>query len=172
MVDTEVVEDAIDGPRRYVSYAELQRHANRSSLWVLISGIVYDVTSLLSSHPGGTGPLLKYAGKDATYAYTVPASTFECTDRLWVCSKAFMPIHPPDALDMLPRSAYIGPIDLGTVPRALNEPTAEENRITKARAALPHPRSALNLSEIEVGTITGQRDIMTEPVSETGKKRA
>jgi cytochrome b involved in lipid metabolism len=84
MVDTEVVGDAIDGPRRYVSYAELQRHANRSSLWVLISGIVYDVTSLLSSHPGGTGPLLKYAGKDATYVYTVPASMFGCTDRLCV----------------------------------------------------------------------------------------
>jgi L-lactate dehydrogenase (cytochrome) len=84
-----------------------------------------------------------------------------------------MPIHPPDALDMLPRSAYIGPIDPATVPRALNEPTAEENRITKARAALPHPRSALNLLEIEVKTITGQRDIMAEPVSgEIGKERA
>jgi L-lactate dehydrogenase (cytochrome) len=77
-----------------------------------------------------------------------------------------MPIHPPDALDMLPRSTYIGPIDPATVPRALNEPTAEENRITKARAALPHPRSALNLLEIEVRTIIGQRDIMTEPVLE------
>ena len=85
MVDTEVVGDAIDGPRRYVSYTELQRHANRSSLWVLISGIVYDVTSLLSSHPGGTGPLLKYAGKDATCAYTNLANSFECTNRDYGC---------------------------------------------------------------------------------------
>jgi hypothetical protein len=85
MVDTEVIGDTTGGPRRYVSYAELQRHANRSSLWVLISGIVYDVTSLLSSHPGGTGPLLKYAGKDATCAYTVLVSSFECTDRSYGC---------------------------------------------------------------------------------------
>jgi len=71
-----------------------------------------------------------------------------------VCSKAFMPIHPSDALATLPRSAYIGRIDPATVPRALSEPTAEENRIAKARAALPHPRSILNLLEIEVRTIT------------------
>lgn len=66
MVDTEVIGDTPDKPRSYVSYAELQRHTSRSSLWVLISGVVYDVTSLFDSHPGGTGPLLRYAGKDAT----------------------------------------------------------------------------------------------------------
>lgn len=66
MVDTEVVGGAPDEPRSQVSHAELQCHTSRSSLWVLISGIVYDVTSLLDSHPGGTGPILKYAGKDAT----------------------------------------------------------------------------------------------------------
>ena len=65
MNDTEIVAPVAD-PRVPVPYAELQRHTNPSSLWVLIGGIVYDVTSLLSSHPGGTGPLFKYAGKDAT----------------------------------------------------------------------------------------------------------
>jgi len=33
------------------------------------------------------------------------------------------------------------------------EPTAEEKRIVEAREALPHPRSVLNLSEIEVRII-------------------
>jgi L-lactate dehydrogenase (cytochrome) len=75
MSNAEIVasEDAPDEPRGHVSYAELQRHTNRSSLWVLIGGIVYDVTSLLSSHPGGTGPLLKYAGKDATCVCPIQA---------------------------------------------------------------------------------------------------
>jgi L-lactate dehydrogenase (cytochrome) len=54
---------------------------------------------------------------------------------------------------VLPRSARIGPIDPATIPRAVSEPTDEEKRIAKARAALPHPRSVLNLSEIEVRTI-------------------
>ena len=63
-----------------------------------------------------------------------------------------MQIHPQDALDTLPHSVCIGPIDPTTVPRTVSEPTAEENRIAKARAVLPHPRSALNLVEIEVRT--------------------
>lgn len=116
-------------PRGYISYAELRRHTNRSSLWVLINGIVYDVTAILSSHPGGTGPLLKHAGSDAT--------------------KAFMPIHSPGVLNELPHSARIGRIDPDTVPRVVNEPTAEEKRIARARAALPHPRAVLNLREME-----------------------
>jgi len=130
--DTQVIAPA-DAPnepgKSFVTYAELQRHTSRSSLWVLIGGIVYDVTALLTSHPGGTGPLFKYAGKDVT--------------------KEFMAIHPRDALATLPRSACIGPIDLTTVPRIMYEPTAEEKRIAEARDALPHPRSVLNLSEIE-----------------------
>jgi len=60
-----------------------------------------------------------------------------------------MQIHPPDALDTLPDSV-IGPIDPTTVPRTVSEPTAEENRMAKARAALPHPRCVLNLMEMEV----------------------
>jgi len=66
-----------------------------------------------------------------------------------------MQIHPPDALNTLPHSV-IGPIDPTTVPRAVSEPSAEENRIVRARAALPHPRCALNLMKIEVRTT--QRD--------------
>jgi len=70
-----------------------------------------------------------------------------------VCSKEFMAIHPRGALATLPPSACIGPIDPTTVPRIMYEPTAEEKRIAEAREALPHPRSVLNLSEIEVRII-------------------
>ncbi|KAH9179789.1 FMN-dependent dehydrogenase-domain-containing protein [Lactarius sanguifluus] len=121
--------NASDGPGGSVSFAELQRHKSQTSPWILISGVVYDVTAILSSHPGGAGPLLKHAGNDAT--------------------KAFMPIHPPGVLDALPRSARIGPIDPNTVPRTVSEPTAEESQIAKARAALPPPRAVLNLREME-----------------------
>jgi hypothetical protein len=48
----------------------------------------------------------------------------------------------------------MGPIDPTTVPRIVSEPTAEENRIAKARLVLPHPRAVLNLSEIEVRTFS------------------
>ncbi|KAI0307249.1 cytochrome b5-like heme/steroid binding domain-containing protein [Multifurca ochricompacta] len=82
MNDTEpvVTGGVSDKPRGYVSYTELQRHTSQSSLWVLINGMVYDVTALLFSHPGGTGPLLRHAGKDATWAHPVPARICERTD--------------------------------------------------------------------------------------------
>jgi L-lactate dehydrogenase (cytochrome) len=175
MGDTEIVTpgDAPDKPRGNVSYAELQRHTNRSSLWVLIGGTVYDVTSLLSSHPGGTGPLFKYAGKDATWAYPIYTPS-NALMRFPICSKEFMQIHPPDALGTLPHSVCIGPIDPTTVPHILSEPTAEESRIAKAKATLPRPRSALNLLEIEVRTTPQAKALSgANPVSaETGKRSA
>lgn len=50
-----------------VTHDELARHTSRDNLWVLVGDTVYDITGLLDTHPGGTGPLLKWAGRDATY---------------------------------------------------------------------------------------------------------
>ncbi|VDB85366.1 unnamed protein product [Peniophora sp. CBMAI 1063] len=112
-----------------VAYDELARHTSRDSLWVLVGDVVYDVTGLLDSHPGGTGPLLKWAGKNAT--------------------KAFAPIHPPGTLETLPREATIGKIDQATIPRAVEEMTPEEKKMKAARDALPPVQAVLNLAEIE-----------------------
>jgi L-lactate dehydrogenase (cytochrome) len=82
-----------------------------------------------------------------------------------------MPVHSLGVLDTLPRSARIGPIDLATAPRTVNEPTAEEKRIAKARAALPHPRTVLNLSQIEVRTFSAplKASRMTQYMQELAK---
>ena len=60
-----------NGILRTISYSELQEHTTEDSCWVLIDGQVYDATSILDSHPGGKGVILKNAGKDATYVYRV-----------------------------------------------------------------------------------------------------
>jgi hypothetical protein len=51
--------------RKYSS-CEVRRHQSARSCWVVIFGFVYDVTDLLSSHPGGMDVLLTAAavGKD------------------------------------------------------------------------------------------------------------
>lgn len=49
-----------------VTVAEVQSHNSvEKGVWVVINGIVYDLTEFISRHPGGAKIILKYAGKDA-----------------------------------------------------------------------------------------------------------
>lgn len=52
-----------------LSAKEVAKHNNASSCWMIISGKVYDVTTAISSHPGGAGPILSSCGTDATQAF-------------------------------------------------------------------------------------------------------
>jgi hypothetical protein len=61
-----------------------------------------------------------------------------------------MPIHPPGTLDLLPPDAFVGLVDLETLPEQSTGLTDEEARIATARDALPPPSAALNLRDIEV----------------------
>ncbi|KAG9041595.1 Cytochrome b2, mitochondrial precursor, partial [Tulasnella sp. UAMH 9824] len=127
--DAAPVSVAGDPHRKLIAYDEVLRHNTKTDCWVIINGEVYDVTKFMEIHPGGVNAILKMAGKDAT--------------------KAFMPIHPPDALSTLPPEYHVGTLDPTTAPAAAYAETEEEIRIRKAREALPHPEAALNLDEIE-----------------------
>lgn len=45
---------------------DISTHNTRESAWVLIGGIIYDVTKYLDEHPGGLDILLEHAGQEAT----------------------------------------------------------------------------------------------------------
>jgi cytochrome b involved in lipid metabolism len=49
--------------------AELAAHGTADSCWVTIGGKVYDLTGFLAIHPGGTGAILPYCGKDGSSAF-------------------------------------------------------------------------------------------------------
>ena len=49
---------------RVIQQAELVQHASPESCWVVIRGLVYDVTQF--HHPGGNDRLFELAGRDAT----------------------------------------------------------------------------------------------------------
>ncbi|KAG8858603.1 Cytochrome b2, mitochondrial precursor [Serendipita sp. 411] len=112
-----------------ISYEEVKRHNTAESCWVIINGIVYDVTEFLDVHPGGRHVILKAAGTDAT--------------------RLFTPIHPPNTLETFPNLIRVGAVDPETVPKLIFEPTEEEKRIAEIRANLPPPSAALNLDDIE-----------------------
>ena len=64
---------AEEAARRIISWAEIQRHQMKDDAWVVIDGVVYDITEFIkdeSGHPGGSEIPLEYAGKDATEFWT------------------------------------------------------------------------------------------------------
>jgi len=47
----------------------LPQHNSTADCWLAINGKVYDVTSYIYAHPGGTGEILKYCGQDASKGF-------------------------------------------------------------------------------------------------------
>ena len=108
--------------------AEVAKHNTQDSCWVILYGNVYDVTSFLPDHPGGSSIVLKLSGKDATEEYD--------------------PIHPPGTLeDNLPPSAKLGRVDHNTLPEPVRDPPNVGPE--SSSDAIVAVSSLLNLDEIE-----------------------
>ncbi|KAF7195728.1 Cytochrome b2, mitochondrial [Pseudocercospora fuligena] len=109
------------------TFDEVQQHKSKESCWVILYGNVYDVTSFLADHPGGSKIILQLAGADATEEYD--------------------PIHPPGTLeDSLPESAKLGKIDETTLPAEEKAPVEDG---AAAEEYIPTLDECLNLDDIE-----------------------
>ncbi|CAH1373585.1 hypothetical protein MTP99_014965 [Tenebrio molitor] len=51
------------------SYADVKKHNDNQSTWIVIHNNIYDVTAFLNEHPGGEEVLLEQAGKDGSEAF-------------------------------------------------------------------------------------------------------
>lgn len=51
---------------RGMTISDIATHADESSCWTVIRGNVYDVTSFISMHEGGSDKILDICGKDGT----------------------------------------------------------------------------------------------------------
>lgn len=107
----------------------LDLHVRTSSLVSQAAELTLSSFDLLSTQPGGSKIILSNSGKDV--------------------SKLFNPIHPPKTLqNNLAPSALVGKLD----PADAHDfgPDEEEIRIAKARAAIPHVDTMVNITDFEV----------------------
>jgi cytochrome b involved in lipid metabolism len=49
-----------------LTYEQCAVHNSAKDCWIVIAGMVYDVTEYLDEHPGGEDLILQLAGRDAT----------------------------------------------------------------------------------------------------------
>lgn len=78
---------ALDSASRF-ALAELARHADATSCWMAIDGVVYDFTDYLPQHPAPEAVMLRHCGKEATEAFR---------------TKGVGRPHSPRAVRLLPR---------------------------------------------------------------------
>lgn len=107
-----------------MNFEELKKHNNRESCWVLLHGIVFDLTDFVSIHPGGSRVILNLAGTDGTIE--------------------FAKFHPKDFVEKyLEPEMNLGPIDLDTVP------LKEELSADEVQISLPPLSAVLNAFDFE-----------------------
>jgi flavocytochrome c len=53
-------------PKKEYTMEEVAKHNTKEDLWVVVKGVVMDVSDWLDEHPGGPQALMNFMGKDAT----------------------------------------------------------------------------------------------------------
>eukprot|EP00698_Gefionella_okellyi_P025307 TRINITY_DN922_c0_g2_i1.p1 TRINITY_DN922_c0_g2~~TRINITY_DN922_c0_g2_i1.p1 ORF type:complete len:417 (+),score=91.39 TRINITY_DN922_c0_g2_i1:124-1374(+) len=79
------------GKLRRIPMSEVRQHSTRDDCWMVIRGLVYNVSSYMKYHPGGVGELMRGAGEDAT--------------------ELFNGVHAWVNLDYLLGKCLLGPVD-------------------------------------------------------------
>ncbi|KAI0126900.1 flavocytochrome c [Xylariales sp. AK1849] len=53
-------------PEREITMEEVAKHNKKEDLWVVVKGVVMDLTNWLDEHPGGPQAIMNFMGRDAT----------------------------------------------------------------------------------------------------------
>ena len=53
-------------PEKEYTMEEVAKHNTKEDIWVVVKGIVMDLSNFLDDHPGGANALLNFSGRDAT----------------------------------------------------------------------------------------------------------
>jgi len=95
--------------------AEVAKHNTASDCWMIINNKIYDVTSYMNSHPGGTGTIAEGCGKDGTQLFDTKGGTGNS--------------HSATA-DSILGSFYIGDLNQNLTPSQIQNRTASAGNAT------------------------------------------
>ncbi|KAI0977417.1 mitochondrial cytochrome-like protein b2 [Xylaria arbuscula] len=117
---------------RRVSVEEIAAHRSLDDLWLVVDGVVYDLSEFAPEHPGGVQVLLQHAGRDATAAY--------------------QEVHSPSLIrTTLPPSRKIGVLDTTTITEEWSRPPPTmENPPAKAKGTKPPLSSIINAHDFRL----------------------
>ncbi|KAJ1329514.1 L-lactate dehydrogenase (cytochrome) [Microdochium nivale] len=88
--------DTTSKPRALIRTEDIIQHNTSADLWMVIDGVVYDLTDFAPVHPGGPAVLGRHAGRDGTAAY--------------------LEVHPPSLIKAsLPEASVVGTLDESSV---------------------------------------------------------
>jgi len=79
--------DASPGGTKFYTRAVVSEHSSPASAWIIISNMVYNVTTFFNEHPGGPDILRHHAGTDVTKLFEEkPHSTYanSLLKRFWI----------------------------------------------------------------------------------------
>ncbi|KAI0869863.1 mitochondrial cytochrome-like protein b2 [Hypoxylon argillaceum] len=118
--------------RRPVSVEEVSAHRSINDIWLVVDGVVYDLSEFAPSHPGGVDVLLKHAGRDATTAYAE--------------------VHAPSLIrTSLPPSRQIGVLDASTAAEKWAQQQPQPlTAVSAAKGAKPPLSNLINAEDFRL----------------------
>ncbi|OOQ82121.1 Cytochrome b2, mitochondrial [Penicillium brasilianum] len=117
--------------QKLLSTQQISEHKTPDDCWIVVDNQVWDVTDFLDEHPGGSSIILKYAGHDAT--------------------KAYSEVHAPSVLKTnLQADKFKGVLDESSIDDAWLKPPPGENPKVLLDNEKPPLETLINANDFEV----------------------
>lgn len=94
-------------PEKEFTMEEVSKHNKKDDLWIVVKGIVLDVTNWLDEHPGGANALFNFMGRDATEGM-FPLSPFLSQNPINLTNSEFAMLHDDEVIPKYASHIVIG----------------------------------------------------------------
>lgn len=99
MASTSSVSQTTNNSKKIVAWDEFIKHNTETDCWISVRGKVYDVTSWIPKHPGGSDPIVFNGGRDGTQLFEAyhPIKVYSMLDKYYIgeLGQSEHPSFPP-----------------------------------------------------------------------------